>query len=64
MIKIPYFIFIAIAAFNMTAFAFVLQADFLGSHSIVAKSIAWLVTAVTWIIAYAYRNRFYVLRIR
>lgn len=53
----PFFVLFSIIAFNLTAFAFVLQMDMLIINTTVYKVIAWLVTAGSWTIVYIYRNR-------
>lgn len=62
MIRIPYFIILAIVAFNISAFTFLLQMDFLIFHSFVAKLISWLLTVGAWTLVYVYRDKSYVIR--
>jgi len=62
MIRIPYFVIIAIVAFNITAFTFLLQMDFLIFHSVVAKIVCWLLTIGAWTLAYVYRNKTFDIR--
>lgn len=53
----PYFVLSAILAFNITAFSVILQMDVLVFNATVYKVIAWLLTAVSWVIAYKFRNK-------
>jgi len=53
----PFFVFFSMIAFNITAFAVVLQMDILIFNATVYKVIAWLATAGSWSLAYIYRNR-------
>ncbi len=53
----PLFVLFSIVAFNITAFAVVLQMNLLIFNATVYKVIAWLVTVVAWTIAYIFRNR-------
>lgn len=53
----PFFVLFSIVAFNITAFAVVLQMNLLIFNATVYKVIAWLLTVVAWTIAYIFRNR-------
>ncbi len=53
----PIFVLVSIIAFNITAFAVVLQMDMLIFNAIVYKIIAWLVAAIAWYLAYKYRYK-------
>jgi hypothetical protein len=53
----PLFVLFSVLAFNITAFAVVLQMNLLIFNATVYKVIAWLVTVVAWTIAYLFRNR-------
>jgi len=53
----PFFVLFSMIAFNITAFAVVLQMDILIFNATVYKVIAWLATAGSWSLAYIYRNR-------
>jgi len=53
----PFFVVFSIIAFNITAFAFVMQMDMLIINATVYKIIAWLVTAGAWSLVYIFRNR-------
>lgn len=53
----PIFLISSIVAFNITAFAVVLQLNMLIFDALAYKILAWLVTAVAWTIAYVNRNR-------
>lgn len=53
----PFFILSSIIAFNITAFAVVLQLDMLIIDATVYKIISWLVSAGAWTIVYFLRNR-------
>lgn len=58
MFKLPMVIIYMIIAFNITAFAVVLQLDMLIIDSVPAKVIAWTLTAGAWMLAYAKRDQF------
>jgi hypothetical protein len=53
----PLFVLFSIVAFNITAFAVVLQLNMLIINATVYKVIAWLVTVVAWTVVYFFRNR-------
>jgi hypothetical protein len=53
----PLFVLFSMIAFNITAFAVILQMDMLIFNSVILKIIAWLATAGSWSLAYIYRNR-------
>ena len=63
MIRIPQFVVYAIVALNITAFALLLQMDWLIFDSVAEKLAAWLVAAVVWQIAYMRRDRVYIVKI-
>jgi len=58
MIKLSMFVIYAILAFNITAFATILQLDMLIFNSVIAKLISWLLAAALWIYSYRKRNVF------
>lgn len=62
MFKFPLVIVYAVVAFNITAFAFLLQMDWLSFQSTIAKVVAWAVTAGAWELAYLNRNKYYALK--
>lgn len=53
----PFFVLFSMIALNVTAFAVMLQMDFLVFNAIILKIIAWLATAGSWTLAYIYRNK-------
>ncbi|MCG6933391.1 MAG: hypothetical protein LJE57_07100 [Gallionella sp.] len=53
----PLFVLFSIVAFNITAFAAVLQLNILIINATVYKIIAWLVAVAAWIVVYFFRNR-------
>ncbi|MGB9093267.1 MAG: hypothetical protein WCB93_04075 [Gallionella sp.] len=53
----PLFVLSSVVAFNITAFAAVLQLNMLIINAAVYKIIAWLVTVVAWTLVYFFRNR-------
>jgi hypothetical protein len=53
----PLFVLFSIIAFNITAFAVVLQMNLLIFNATIFKVIAWLVTVGAWTIVYFFRNR-------
>ncbi|MGA7750194.1 MAG: hypothetical protein WCA63_08600 [Gallionella sp.] len=53
----PIFVLLSMTAFNITAFTVILQLDILIFNATVYKVIAWLVTFVSWSLAYIYRNK-------
>lgn len=53
----PLFVLFSVVAFNITAFAVVLQLNMLIISATVYKVIAWLVTVVAWTVVYFFRNR-------
>jgi hypothetical protein len=53
----PFFVIFSIIAFNITAFATLLQMDLLIFNAIIYKVIAWLATAGAWSLAYKFRNK-------
>lgn len=57
LIPYPFFILSSIIAFNITAFAVVLQLDMLIINATVYKVISWLVSVGSWTIVYILRNR-------
>jgi hypothetical protein len=57
MFKVPAVILYMIIAFNITAFAFVLQMDMLIIDSVTAKVISWAVAIAAWYLAYVKRNK-------
>ncbi len=57
LIPYPFFIISSIIAFNITAFAVVLQLDMLIINATVYKVISWLVSSGSWTIVYFLRNR-------
>lgn len=57
LIPYPFFIISSIIAFNITAFAVVLQLDVLIINATVYKVISWLVSSGSWTIVYFLRNR-------
>lgn len=58
MIKIPLMVPYAILAFNITAFAALLQLDVLMFHSPVAKAATWAFAMAAWSLAYLNRHKF------
>jgi hypothetical protein len=58
MFKLPMVIIYMIIAFNITAFTVVLQLDMLIVNSVLAKVIAWILTAGSWVLAYINRDKF------
>jgi hypothetical protein len=56
MIKFPYFLLFAVIAFNLTAFAIILQMDWLVFKALIYKIIAWTCSAGAWALVFAYRN--------
>ena len=62
-IRIPLFVVYAIVAFNITAFAVLLQMDMLIFDSNFEKALAWIVAVGVWQLSYLNRNRFYAFRI-
>jgi hypothetical protein len=58
MFKLPVVIIYMIIAFNITAFAVVLQLDMLIFDSLHAKVIAWALATVAWLLAYLNRDKF------
>ena len=63
MIRIPQFVVYAIVALNITAFAFLLQMDWLIFNSIAAKSATWVAAVAMWHMAYAKRHKVYLIKI-
>jgi hypothetical protein len=61
MFKLPQSIVFAIIAFNLTAFAVLLQLDFLFIHSAIAKIVTWALTAWLWRVTWKRRKKFFVL---
>jgi hypothetical protein len=57
MIKLPLSVFIAMIAFNITAFTIFLQLDMLIFNSIIVKIIAWTLTIGAWTMVYLKRNK-------
>jgi len=53
----PLFVLFSIVAFNITAFAVMLQMDLLIFNATVFKVITWLITVGAWTIVYFFRNR-------
>ncbi len=53
----PIFVLLSIIAFNITAFAAVLQLNMLIINATVYKIISWLVAAIAWYLAYRYRYK-------
>jgi hypothetical protein len=53
----PLFVFFSIIAFNITAFAVVLQLDMLIINATIYKVISWFVAIGAWAVVYKYRNR-------
>jgi hypothetical protein len=53
----PLFVLFSIVAFNITAFAVVLQLNMLIINATVYKVIAWLFTVLAWTVVYFFRNR-------
>ena len=62
LIRIPLFVIYAIVALNITAFAILLQLDWLIFNSMAAKFAAWVTSAAAWEIAYLKRYKLYLLR--
>ena len=58
MFKLPMVIIYMIIAFNITAFTVFLQLDMLIFQSVLAKVIAWALSAGAWILAYRNRDKF------
>ncbi len=58
MFRLPLSVIYAMLAFNITAFAVLLQMDVLIFHAFFAKFITWTMAVGAWSIAYANRNRF------
>ena len=52
------FVIYAIIAFNLTAFAILLQLDFLIFNSVIIKLITWLFVIAFWMQAYNKRQAF------
>ena len=44
-------------ALNVSGFALMLQLDMLIFHDVIAKVVAWVVTAGAWALVYVYRNK-------
>jgi hypothetical protein len=63
MVKFPLVIIYAVVAFNITAFATLLQMNILIIQSPIAKVLAWTLTIGAWAIAYINRNKSYTLRL-
>jgi len=57
MLKFPLFLVFSMIALNISGFALMLQLDMLIFHDVVAKIVAWLITAGAWVLVYVYRNR-------
>jgi len=62
MLKFPLFVLYAILAFNITAFAALLQLDVLIIHSAVAKAVTWIFAIAAWGLAYLNRHKFLTFR--
>ncbi len=62
MIKFPLIVIYAIVAFNITAFAVLLQLDVLIYHAPTAKAVTWALAVAAWTLTYLYRNKFLVFR--
>ncbi len=62
MVKFPLIVIYAVVAFNITAFAVLLQLDVLIFHSTLAKVATWALAVTAWALAYANRNRFFTFR--
>lgn len=58
MFKLSMFVIYAIIAFNLTAFAILLQLDFLIFNSVIIKLITWLFVIAFWMQAYNKRQTF------
>lgn len=63
MFKFPLVILYSIVAFNITAFTFLLQINWLEFQSTPEKLVAWAFTAAAWEIAYLNRHKFYTIRL-
>lgn len=57
MLKSPLFLLFSMIALNITGFALMLQLDMLIFHDVVAKVVAWVITAGAWVLVYVFRNR-------
>ena len=64
MFKFPLLIVYAVIAFNVSAFAILLQMDMLTFQSTIAKLAAWAFTAGAWGITYLNRNKFYTFKFK
>lgn len=55
--KFPFFLLFSIVALNVTCAALVLQLDMLIYHDPVAKIVAWVFAAASWVLVFLYRNK-------
>jgi hypothetical protein len=56
-LKFPFFLLFSIVALNVTCAALVLQLDMLIYHDPVAKIVAWVFAAASWVLVFLYRNK-------
>jgi len=57
MLKFPLFLLFSMIAFNVTSGALVLQLDMLVFHDPVAKIVAWVFAAASWVLVFLFRNK-------
>ena len=57
MLKFPFFLLFCMIALNVTGGALVLQLDMLIFHDPVAKIVAWIFAAASWVLVFLYRNK-------
>ncbi len=62
MIKFPLIVIYAVVAFNITAFAALLQLDVLIYHALSAKLVAWTLAMAAWTLTFVFRNKFLTFR--
>lgn len=64
MFKVPLVVIYAVVAFNISAFASLLQMDYLIIQSPTAKVISWALAITAWAVTYVNRNKFYAIRFK
>lgn len=57
MLKFPFFLLFSMIAVNVTCAALVLQLDMLIFHDPVAKIVAWIFAAASWVLVFVFRNK-------
>lgn len=62
MIKFPLIVIYAVVAFNITAFALLLQLDVLIYHAPAAKAVTWILAVGAWGLTFINRNKFLTFR--